>query len=74
MMKRAAGPFGHSQVFEAFQMMKKLNPKVKGILAGGYVSLEVESQLATGALSGVIPKPYQLDEPLAKIEGVTRSA
>jgi two-component system cell cycle sensor histidine kinase/response regulator CckA len=45
--------------WEAFQMMKKLNPRIKGILASGYLSPEVESQLAEGALSAVVPKPYQ---------------
>lgn len=59
--------------WEAFQMMKKLNPKLKGILASGYLSPEVESQLAKGALSGVIPKPYVPREILAKIEGAIRT-
>jgi signal transduction histidine kinase len=54
--------------WEAFQMMKKLNPKIKGILASGYLTPEV-SKMAKGAMSGVIPKPYDPIEILAKIEG-----
>jgi two-component system cell cycle sensor histidine kinase/response regulator CckA len=60
--------------WKAFQIMKKLNPKVKGILASGYLSAEVKSQLAKGALSAVVAKPYQPSEVLAKIEGAIRSA
>jgi DNA-binding response OmpR family regulator len=30
--------------WQAFQMMKKLNPRVKGILASGYLSPDVEPQ------------------------------
>jgi len=60
--------------WEAFQMMKKLNPQLKGILASGYLSSEVDSQVAKGALSGVVKKPYQPGELLAKIEGAIRSA
>lgn len=55
-------------------MMKKLNPTVKGILASGYLSPDVESQLADGALSGVIPKPYRPTEVLGKIKGAIHSA
>lgn len=60
--------------WEAFQKMKKLNPQLKGILASGYLSSEVDSQVATGALSGVVKKPYQPGEILAKIEAAIRSA
>ena len=59
--------------WQAFQMMKNLNPKVKGILASGYLSPEVESQLADGALSGVIPKPYRPTEVLVKIRNAIRN-
>ena len=60
--------------WEAFQMMKKLNPELKGILASGYLPPEVESQIAKGALSGGVEKPYLPSEVLAKIEGAIRSA
>jgi nitrogen-specific signal transduction histidine kinase len=60
--------------WEAFQIMKKLNPQLKGILASGYLSPDVESQLADGALSGVIPKPYRPTEVLGKINDVIHSA
>ena len=60
--------------WEAFQMMKKPNPQLKGILASGYLSSEVDSQVEKGALSGVVKKPYQPGELLVKIEGAIRSA
>jgi two-component system cell cycle sensor histidine kinase/response regulator CckA len=60
--------------WQAFQMMKKLNPRVKGILASGYLSPDVESHLADGALSGVIAKPYRPTEVIGKIKDAIRSA
>jgi len=54
--------------WEAFQKMKKINPKLKGILASGYVSAEAESRVAKGELSGVLQKPYFGDEVLAVIK------
>ena len=38
--------------------MKKINPKLKGILASGYVPAEVDSRLAIGELNGVMQKSY----------------
>ena len=59
--------------WEAFQKMKKINPKLKGILASGYVSAEVQSRLARGELNGVLQKPYRGEEVLALIKQVIRS-
>jgi DNA-binding NtrC family response regulator len=59
--------------WEALQKMKKVNPNVKGILASGYLSPEVKSHVAEGFLSGVIQKPYHIDEVLKKIETAIRS-
>lgn len=53
---------------EAFQKMKKINPKLKGILASGYVSAEAQSRLAKGELNGVLQKPYAAAEVLATIK------
>jgi DNA-binding NtrC family response regulator len=58
---------------EAFRMMKKINPQLKGILASGYVSAEAESRLAKGELSGVLQKPYAAEEILATIERAMQS-
>jgi two-component system, cell cycle sensor histidine kinase and response regulator CckA len=60
--------------WEAFQRMKQINPKVKGILASGHLSRDVESQMAKGGLSGVIQKPYAVEEVLAKIEDAIRGS
>jgi signal transduction histidine kinase/ActR/RegA family two-component response regulator len=59
--------------WEAFQKMKQINPKLKGILASGYVSAEVESRLAKGELSGVLQKPYFGEEVLAIIKQAIQS-
>ena len=54
--------------WEAFQEMKKINPKIKGILASGYVSADAELRLTKGELSGVLQKPYFGEELLATIK------
>lgn len=59
--------------WEAFQLMKKIDPKLKGILASGYVSAEVESRLAKGELNGVLQKPYLGEEVLAIVKRAIKS-
>jgi signal transduction histidine kinase/ActR/RegA family two-component response regulator len=59
--------------WEAFQKMKKINPKLKGIIASGYVSAEAESRLAKGELNGVLQKPYAAAEVLATIKRAFQS-
>jgi signal transduction histidine kinase/CheY-like chemotaxis protein len=59
--------------WEAFQKMKKINPNVKGILASGYVSAQVESLLAKGELNGVLQKPYVVEELIATIKRALQS-
>jgi signal transduction histidine kinase/ActR/RegA family two-component response regulator len=59
--------------WDAFQRMKKINPKLKGILASGYVPPEVESRLAKGELNGVLQKPYFGEEVLSVIKQAIQS-
>jgi CheY-like chemotaxis protein len=59
--------------WEAFQQMRKLNPKLKGILASGYVSTEAEAQVANGQLWGVLQKPYVGAEVIALVKRAIRS-
>lgn len=54
--------------WEAFQEMRKINPKIKGILASGYVAADAELRLAKGELSGLLQKPYFGEELLATIK------
>ena len=54
--------------WEAFQRMRKVNPRLKAIIASGYLSSDVELQLAKGELSGVLQKPYFGEEVLAIIK------
>jgi CheY-like chemotaxis protein len=53
--------------WEAFMKIRAEQPDVKVIFATGYMSAEMESGVAHGELSGLIMKPYQLDDVLAKI-------
>jgi CheY-like chemotaxis protein len=59
--------------WEAFMKMRAERPDVKVIFATGYMSAEMESGVAQGDLSGVIMKPYQLDDVLAKISQALRA-
>jgi PAS domain S-box-containing protein len=59
--------------WEVFLRMKKEVSQVKVIFASGYISPEIEAGIAAGEISGLIMKPYQLDEVLTKIAGAIRS-
>jgi signal transduction histidine kinase/ActR/RegA family two-component response regulator len=54
--------------WDALQEMRKFNPKLKGILASGYVSAEAESRVANGELCGALQKPYVGAEVLALVK------
>jgi two-component system cell cycle sensor histidine kinase/response regulator CckA len=60
--------------WEAFRRMRKINPKLKGILASGFVSADAELHVAQGELSGVLQKPYFGPELLAMIKHVIKSS
>jgi PAS domain S-box-containing protein len=51
----------------AFQQMREIRPALKVLVASGFVSAEVEAEMAQGKLVGIIAKPYQLDDVLEKI-------
>jgi CheY-like chemotaxis protein len=53
--------------WQAFQQMRELRPNLKALIATGFVSPEVQAEMAQGKLVGVIVKPYQLDDLLEKI-------
>ena len=56
--------------WEAFQMMRKTQPKLKALFATGFASPEIEAELAKGEIAGIIMKPYELDEVLKKISEI----
>jgi two-component system, cell cycle sensor histidine kinase and response regulator CckA len=53
--------------WQAFQKMREIRPDLKALIATGFVSPEVEAEIAQENLCGVILKPYQLDDVLEKI-------
>jgi PAS domain S-box-containing protein len=53
--------------WEVYEKMKETGPKPKAIVATGYLSPEIESQIAAATVSSVITKPYILDHVLARI-------
>jgi two-component system cell cycle sensor histidine kinase/response regulator CckA len=59
--------------WEAYRKMKEVDPDIKAIFATGFIASQLETELAKQELSGVIMKPYQLDEVLEKIEKAIKS-
>ncbi|MBI4529323.1 MAG: PAS domain S-box protein [Deltaproteobacteria bacterium] len=53
--------------WEAFLTMKKTDPKVKTIIASGYIKLEVKSGMLSDGVVEIVQKPYLPDELLIKI-------
>jgi two-component system, cell cycle sensor histidine kinase and response regulator CckA len=60
--------------WEAFLRMKQETTDVKVLFATGYMSPEIQAGIERGEFSGVIMKPYQLDDVLAKIAGAIQSS
>jgi two-component system cell cycle sensor histidine kinase/response regulator CckA len=56
--------------WEVFRKIKEIDPAVKAIFATGFMTPQIESQLALEEASTVIMKPYQLHEILEKISSV----
>lgn len=59
--------------WEVFLRMKEEAAEVKVLLATGYISPDMEAGIASGDFSGVIMKPYQLDDVLAQIAQAIRN-
>jgi PAS domain S-box-containing protein len=56
--------------WQAFQEMRKIKPALKGLIVSGFVSEEINAQIADNELVGTIVKPYQLDNVLKKISEI----
>jgi two-component system, cell cycle sensor histidine kinase and response regulator CckA len=60
--------------WEAFRKMKEIDADIKAIFATGFIASQLETELAKQELSGVIMKPYQLDEVLEKINSAIKTS
>ena len=60
--------------WNAFQEMKKDDPKLKAIVATGYPNSEVRSAMARGELHDLFIKPYAVDTVLTRVSELTRSS
>jgi two-component system, cell cycle sensor histidine kinase and response regulator CckA len=58
--------------WDAFQEMKKEDPRIKALVASAYVTPEVKSAIDNGELLGLFVKPYSVDLFLARISDVIR--
>jgi two-component system cell cycle sensor histidine kinase/response regulator CckA len=56
--------------WEAFQMMRKIQPRLKALFATGFAPPEIEAKLTQGEIGGIIIKPYELDKVLEKISEI----
>jgi DNA-binding response OmpR family regulator len=58
--------------WDAFQQMKKKNPRLKAFIATAFLTPEVKSAIAKGEVLDLFLKPYPIDVFLARISEVTR--
>lgn len=58
--------------WDAFQEMKREDPRVKALVASAYVTPEVRSAIDRGQLLGLFVKPYSLDVFLQKVSDAIR--
>lgn len=58
--------------WDAFQEMKREDPRLKALVASAYVTPEVRSALEDGQLLGLFIKPYAVDVFLEKISDAIR--
>jgi len=58
--------------WDAFQEMKREDPRLKALVASAYVTPEVKSAIENGELLGLFVKPYSVDLFLARISDVIR--
>ncbi len=57
---------------EAIALLKEINPEVKAIVSSGYSNDPVMAQYSRYGFSGVIAKPYRMEDLKAAISGVLR--
>jgi DNA-binding NtrC family response regulator len=58
--------------WDAFQKMKKEDPRLKALVASAYATPEVKSAVDNGELLGLFVKPYSVDLFLARISDAMR--
>ncbi len=56
--------------WEAFRQMKEIKPKVKVIIASGYLDPNAKSELLKHGAKDFVQKPYEPNEILEKIREV----
>jgi two-component system, cell cycle sensor histidine kinase and response regulator CckA len=56
--------------WEAFLKMKEINPELKGILASGFSSADVRTEIINSGVMEFIAKPYDADKIVATIRKV----
>jgi two-component system cell cycle sensor histidine kinase/response regulator CckA len=54
---------------EEFWALKKINPRVRVLLASGFLDPEIKSDLFDAGASGFVQKPYEAEDVLEKIRG-----
>jgi two-component system cell cycle sensor histidine kinase/response regulator CckA len=56
--------------WDAFLRMKKMNPKLKGILASGYFDPNVKEEIIKSGAENFIQKPYNSSEIVAMLQRI----
>ena len=55
---------------DVFQQVREINPRIKIVLASGFISLEQKSELLKAGANGFIQKPYDINGVLKMVREV----
>jgi DNA-binding NtrC family response regulator len=53
--------------WDALRMMRKLNPKIRALLASGYIDPDQKSEILKSGVMNFLHKPYKMEEVLKAI-------
>ncbi|MBI5949561.1 MAG: response regulator [Chloroflexi bacterium] len=59
---------------ETFRALRAIDPGVRVVVSSGYSEQDTTARFAEACPAGYIQKPYRIDELLAKVDAVMRSA
>ena len=60
--------------WEAYVTMREINPRLKVILASGYIEPSLKTEMASEGAKTFVQKPYEPKEVLARLRDVIESA
>jgi ActR/RegA family two-component response regulator len=53
--------------WDAFKLMREMNPGIRGLLATGYLEPGQKSEILKSGISNILNKPYHIEEILRAV-------